>query len=111
MGKGIAKQCRDEFAKKSFEGTSLEQANHRLQEIWTELKDEVQPFLISVEEMEELLKSSGGPVNYRELGVEADLYRDAIVHCREMRNRFSFLDIAADAGILEDFAAEEMNCA
>ena len=90
---------------------ALEKANQRLQEIWTELKDEVQPFLISVEEMEELLKSSGGPVNYRELGVEADLYRDAIVHCREMRNRFSFLDIAADAGILEDFAAEEMNCA
>ena len=99
------------FAKKSFEGMALEKANQRLQEIWTELKDEVQPFLISVEEMEELLKSSGGPVNYRQLGVEADLYRDAIVHCREMRNRFSFLDIAGDAGILEDFAAEEMNCA
>ncbi len=111
MGKEIAKQCRDEFVKKSFEGASLEQANERLQEIWTELKAEVQPFLISVDEMEEMLKSSGGPVNYKQLGVDADLYRDAIVHCREMRNRFSFLDIAADAGLLEDFASEEMNCA
>ncbi len=111
MGKEIAKQCRDEFVKKSFEGASLEQANERLQEIWTELKEEVQPFLISVDEMEEMLKSSGGPVNYKQLGVDADLYRDAIVHCREMRNRFSFLDIAADAGLLEDFASEEMNCA
>ena len=111
MGKEIAKQCRDEFAKKSFEGASLEQANQRLQEIWKELKEEVQPFLISVDEMEEMLKSSGGPVNHMELGVDADLYRDAIVHCREMRNRFSFLDIAADAGLLEDFASEEMNCA
>ena len=110
MGKEIAKQCRDEFAKKSFEGASLEQANQRLQEIWKELKEEVQPFLISVDEMEEMLKSSGGPVNHMELGVDADLYRDAIVHCREMRNRFSFLDIAADAGLLEDFASEEMNC-
>ena len=110
MGKEIAKQCRDEFAKKSFEGASLEQANQRLQEIWKELKEEVQPFLISVDEMEEMLKSSGGPVNHMELGVDANLYRDAIVHCREMRNRFSFLDIAADAGLLEDFASEEMNC-
>ena len=110
MGKEIAKQCRDEFAKKSFEGASLEQANQRLQEIWKDLKEEVQPFLISVDEMEEMLKSSGGPVNHMELGVDADLYRDAIVHCREMRNRFSFLDIAADAGLLEDFASEEMNC-
>ena len=111
MGKEIAKQCRDEFAKKSFEGASLEQANQRLQEIWKKLKEEVQPFLISVDEMEEMLKSSGGPVNHMELGVDVDLYRDAIVHCREMRNRFSFLDIAADAGLLEDFASEEMNCA
>ncbi|MGA0192015.1 MAG: hypothetical protein ACO3LW_14525, partial [bacterium] len=68
-------------------------------------------YLISVDEMVEMLKSSGGPVNYKQLGVDADLYRDAIVHCREMRNRFSFLDIAADAGLLEDFASEEMNCA
>ena len=111
MGNEIAKQCRDEFAKKSFDGASLEQANERLQEIWTELKEEVQPFLISVDEMEEMLKSSGGPVNYQELRVDAELYRDAIVHCREMRNRFSFLDIAADAGLLKDFASEEMNCA
>ena len=111
MGKEIAKQCRDEFVKKSFEGASLEQANERLQEIWTELKEEVQPFLISVDEMVEMLKSSGGPVNYKQLGVDANLYRDAIIHCREMRNRFSFLDIAADAGLLEDFASEEMNCA
>jgi glycerol-1-phosphate dehydrogenase [NAD(P)+] len=30
-----------------------------------------------------------------------------VLHCREMRNRYTFLDIAADAGILEDFAAGE----
>ena len=110
MGKEISKQCGDEFAKKSFEGLILEQANQRLQGIWIELKKEVQPFMISVCEMEEMLSASGGPINYVELGVDADLYRDAIVHCREMRNRFSFLDVAADAGLLEDFASEEMHC-
>jgi glycerol-1-phosphate dehydrogenase [NAD(P)+] len=41
------------------------------------------------------------------LGTPADFYREAVVHCREMRNRFSFLDIAADAGMLEDFARGE----
>jgi glycerol-1-phosphate dehydrogenase [NAD(P)+] len=30
------------------------------------------------------------------------------VHCREMRNRYSFLDLAADSGVLEDFAAGEV---
>jgi glycerol-1-phosphate dehydrogenase [NAD(P)+] len=110
MGKEIAKQCRDEFAKKALRGDSLDQANGKLQEIWTDLKDEVRQFIIPVDEMEEMLKASGGPTTYSELGVGADLYRDAIVHCREMRNRFSFLDLAADAGILKDFASKETKC-
>ena len=110
MGKEIAKQCRDEFAKKALRGDSLDQANGKLQEIWTDLKDEVRQFIIPVDEMEEMLKASGGPTTYSELGVGADLYRDAIVHCREMRNRFSFLDLAADAGILKDFASKETQC-
>ena len=100
-----------EFTKKAFKGASLEEANQKLNEIWTDLKDEVKPFLISIDEMKEMLKACGGPTTYKELGVDADLYIDAIVHCREMRNRFSFLDIAADGGILEDFALEEIKCA
>jgi glycerol-1-phosphate dehydrogenase [NAD(P)+] len=53
------------------------------------------------------LKASGGPTNARELGLPVHFYREAVVHCREMRNRFSFLDIAADAGEIETFAAGE----
>lgn len=107
MGTEIAEQCRVEFVKKALTEENLDQVNQRLQMIWDDLKTEVQPFLISVEEMESMLLASGGPTTPEELGVPADLYRDAVVHCREMRNRFSFLDIAADAGILEDFAAGE----
>ena len=107
MGTEIAEQCRVEFVKKALTEENLDQVNQRLQMIWDDLKTEVQPFLISVEEMESMLRASGGPTTPEELGVPADLYRDAVVHCREMRNRFSFLDIAADAGILEDFAAGE----
>ena len=111
MGREIANQCMYEFTKKAFKGASLEEANQKLNEIWTDLKDEVKPFLIPIDEMKEMLKACGGPTTYKELGVDADLYIDAIVHCREMRNRFSFLDIAADGGILEDFALEEIKCA
>jgi len=53
------------------------------------------------------LSAAGGPTDAVELGVPIDLYREAIIHCREMRNRFSFLDIAADAGTLEAFARGE----
>ena len=58
-------------------------------------------------EIKRLLTAAGGATTATDLGVPLDLYREAIIHCREMRNRFSFLDIAADAGTLEVFAAGE----
>ncbi len=108
MGASIAEQCQVEFEKKAFTEASVAAVNARLAEIWDDLKAEVQPFLIAVEEMETMLRDSGGPTTYEELGVEGDLYREAVVHCREMRNRYSFLDIAADSGLLEPFADQEV---
>ena len=54
--------------------------------------------------MERLLKAAGAATTAQELGVPVDFYREAVIHNREMRNRYSFLDLAADSGILEDFA-------
>ena len=68
---------------------------------------ELAAFIIPADEMTRLLAAAGGPTTARDLGLPKGFYREAIVHCREMRNRFSFLDIAADAGYLEDFAAGE----
>jgi glycerol-1-phosphate dehydrogenase [NAD(P)+] len=36
-----------------------------------------------------------------------EFYREAVCHAREIRKRYSALDLAADAGILEQFAAGE----
>ena len=35
------------------------------------------------------------------------LYREAVRHAYEIRNRFSFADLACDAGLLDDLAAAE----
>ena len=102
-----AGQCLDELRKKAFDEAGAAAFNERLQEIWPVLRQELKQFMIPVDEMQRLLKSTGGPTTAAELGAPADLYREAVVHCREMRNRFSFLDIAADAGMLEDFARGE----
>lgn len=108
MGASIAQQCQVEFEKKAFAEDAMEAVNARLAEIWEDLKAEVQPFIIAVDQMEAMLRNSGGPTTFQELGVEGDLYREAVVHCREMRNRYSFLDIAADSGLLEPFADQEV---
>jgi glycerol-1-phosphate dehydrogenase [NAD(P)+] len=41
------------------------------------------------------------------LGWPAPFYRTAVVRARQIRSRYSFLDLAGDAGLLEGFAAGE----
>lgn len=107
MGPDVAAQCLGEFRKKSFDAAGAEAFNRRLADLWPTLRAELARFVIPVAEMERLLGDAGGPLTAADLGLDPAFYREAVVHCREMRDRFSFLDIAADAGILEDFAAGE----
>jgi glycerol-1-phosphate dehydrogenase [NAD(P)+] len=57
--------------------------------------------------MRQALVDAGGPTTARELGLDVDFYREAIIHAREIRKRYSALDVAADQGYLRDFAQNE----
>lgn len=107
FGEEVAAQCLKELNRKAFDRDSAAAFNRKLKDAWPELRRELAGYMIPVTEMKRLLSAAGGATNATELGVPVDLYREAIVHCREMRNRFSFLDIAADAGTLEAFAQGE----
>jgi glycerol-1-phosphate dehydrogenase [NAD(P)+] len=108
MGADIARQCYDEIQPKNFDAAAIAAVNARLADLWPVLRQELQAFTIPVDEMTRLLTAAGGPTTAADLGLPVDFYRQAVLHCREMRNRYSFLDIAADAGILEDFVAGEV---
>ncbi len=44
----------------------------------------------------------GAPTGPEDLHWPHPSYRDAVRHAREMRNRYAFLDLAADSGWLDD---------
>jgi glycerol-1-phosphate dehydrogenase [NAD(P)+] len=107
FGEKIASQCLAELKRKAFDRDGAMAFNRKLEDAWPELRRELAGFTIPVDQMKGLLSAAGGATTATELGVPVDLYREAIIHCREMRNRFSFLDIAADAKALEAFAQGE----
>lgn len=107
FGAEVALQCEAELKQKAFDRDGAIAFNRKLEDAWPELRRELSAFTIPVDEMKRLLSAAGGATTAAELGVPVEFYREAIVHCREMRNRFSFLDIAADAGTLEAFAQGE----
>ncbi|MEO1238426.1 MAG: iron-containing alcohol dehydrogenase [Pseudomonadota bacterium] len=102
-----AAQCLEQLQKKAFDEKTVDRVNAKLAEIWPALREEVQAFLIPVAEMERLLKAAGAPTTVADLGLDLDVYLEAVRHGHEMRDRFSFVDIAANAGALDRLIASQ----
>ncbi|WP_138465724.1 iron-containing alcohol dehydrogenase [Poseidonocella sp. HB161398] len=100
-----APQCIAEYRRKAFDAQGAAAFNERIAAIWPELRRECLGFMIPPAELEAMLRAAGAPVSGAELGCPPDLWREALRHGHEMRDRFSFVDIACDAGLLDDFVA------
>jgi len=108
MGSEIAAQCRDDYVKKAFDERSADAFNDRLADLWPDLRQECLAMIIPLEEMEKMLRSANGATTAGELALPVDFYREAVRHAHEMRNRFSFADIACDSGVLDAMVQEEV---
>ena len=107
MGSDVAAECAAEWRKKALDADAADRLNARMAELWPDLRHECAAFALPAAEMAAMLEAAGGPTTAGELRLKPDLYAEAVLHCREMRERFSVLDVAADAGFLADFAADE----
>lgn len=108
MGSEVAAQCGAEYRQKALDANGAAQLNERLQQIWPDLRKECLALVDDVDNMRAKLAAAGGGTSARELGIPTDFYREAVCHAHEMRNRFSFVDLACDAGLLDDFAEAEI---
>ena len=102
FGPLVAPQCLEQWQQKALSAEGAAALNARLRDLWPDLVRECRAFMIPAEILEARLKEAGGPTNALELGLEPNFYHEAVLHAREMRNRFSVLDLLADAGLLEE---------
>ena len=102
-GQDIGRMCHAEAKKKSFDPVSAKAFNRKLAELWPQLREELRPMLMDPAKMRAAIMAAGGPTTATELGLPRKLWRDAMKHARDVRNRWSFLDLAGDADLLDDF--------
>lgn len=107
MGAEVAAQCVDFYRKKAFDAESADRFNERMAKIWPQLRAECLEKAIAPDQLAQYLKAAGGPTTAAALGVPIEFYREAVRHGHEMRDRFSFVDIACDGGALDALAAQE----
>jgi glycerol-1-phosphate dehydrogenase [NAD(P)+] len=92
---------------KALDEAKAAQVNADLDRIWPELRRTLSNYAMPSAEIASHIRAAGGGAMPAEIGMDPELFRDALRHCREMRDRYSMLDLADDMGVLEDFIAEE----
>ena len=92
---GVA--CWTELAPKLFDAARAEELTARLAGQWDAIRTRIARVTHGAERMEKVLAAVGAPATPEALGWPPQLMADALAHAREIRNRYTFLDFAADA--------------
>jgi len=76
----------------------------RAAERWNEIRSRARPLIWPPSEVERLLLEAGAPASPAELGIEPGWVRAAILAAKEVRPRYTVLQLADDLGLLEELA-------
>jgi glycerol-1-phosphate dehydrogenase [NAD(P)+] len=102
FGAALGAACWAEFQGKRLDRPQADALNARLAERWDEIRARLRAVVIPAAQLEAVLRAAGAPTTPEELGWPRDFYQQALRHAREIRNRYTFLDLAADSGVLQD---------
>ncbi|MEI9998585.1 MAG: iron-containing alcohol dehydrogenase [Verrucomicrobiota bacterium] len=91
--------------RKALTADAAEALNRKLAAEWDAIAAQLRAVLLPYEVLRGAMKDAGCPLNGADLGLKLALYRDAVRYSRFIRDRFTSLDVADDAGKLEAFAA------
>lgn len=90
---------------------SADELRSRLQKVvdeWDDIRSAVRATLRTRQQIEDELASCGAPIRFSQLGVERDRAWRAIVHSKDIRNRYTILHLAWELGTLEEWADEAL---
>jgi glycerol-1-phosphate dehydrogenase [NAD(P)+] len=104
FGAELGESCWEEFARKRLTPADTRALNATLKEKWAEIRARIAAISRLTAELESVLRQAGAPTTPDALGWPAAFYERAVMSARTIRNRWTFLDLAADCGVLGDAA-------
>ena len=103
FGAEIGAACWREFEAKRRAQNANEDFDARIADGWTDTVRDVRRGLIPAKRIGDVLNRAGCPTTPTEIGLSAAFYADAVRNARYLRNRYTFLDLADDCGMLDSF--------
>lgn len=88
----------------SFKASGREESRNRLatiREQWGRIAAEIRGFLRPWSQIRDVLRQAGAATQIRDIGVSVEQFREAVLHAREMRRRYTVLDLSHEFRLLE----------
>jgi glycerol-1-phosphate dehydrogenase [NAD(P)+] len=104
FGPELGRSCWQEFRQKRVDPGAALQLNQRLAERWDEICRQIAAIHRPPQQLREILERAGAATGPEALGWPRAFYGEAMQHARAIRNRYTFLDLAADGGALDRYA-------
>jgi len=100
FGNDVGAACWRDFAPKRLDAAQAATLTERVATQWETLRQTALAVRIPAERLASVMRRAGGPVRAADIGVDAVTWDGAVRHARFLRDRFTFLDLADDAGVL-----------
>ena len=101
FGDELGRDCMVEIMPKLLNDTQADELNDKLERIWPSLTDDLRKMMHPADQIADALARCGAPTGYADLGLNREFFSNAVLHAREIRNRYTFLDLAADSRRLQ----------
>ena len=100
FGDELGSACWREFAPKRLDAARARELSERVAARWPEVRRQAASVALAADRLASVMRRAGGPVAPADIGVDASTWTAAVRHARFLRDRYTFLDLADDAGAL-----------
>lgn len=101
FGAQLGPSCWKEFGQKRLTREKAESLNARIAAKWNDVRATIGDVSLPVDTLAWVLEEANAPRSPDDLSWPRASYHEAVRHAREIRNRYTFLDLAADSGVMD----------
>lgn len=98
-GEAVGESCWRDVQSKWFDAPRAIALRNRLAADWSTMRERLLAVTRAPEELEAVLLAAGAPTTPQQLGWSAEAFAAAARRARQIRNRYTFLDLAIDSGV------------
>jgi glycerol-1-phosphate dehydrogenase [NAD(P)+] len=102
LDRAAVEQSRDKY----IDADQLAARLELLRDRWLTLRERLQAQLLPADQLREQLRAAGSPTTPAELGLRMDDFKATYTRARMIRSRYTVLDLAYEAGVLEEIVDE-----